>query len=520
MDQLEAVVIGDDNPIDFSFSPDGRWVVFNVERTLRKVAVSGGPSQTLITLPTLPYHGASWGADDTIVTGLFGADLVQVPASGGTVTTLAAPSDNRMFWHPQILPGGRAVLFTASEFRPDEQEVQVLVLSTGERRTLVTGSAGRFLPSGHLVFVRGATMWAVGFDPERLEVRGTPVPILEGIRVEPGGAVQFSVGEDGTLVYLRGTTPGNRLAWIDRAGKVERLDMASQSVLYPRLSPDGTRVALIAQGGIWIWHLGRKTFTRLTDPGSELKSGRYWNVWWTPDGQRLVLAFQHENEHAVYWQAADGTGAAERIVTSTTWIDQGSVSPDGRWLVLGAATSASGHDIVAVDLGNMGGLHARVSSEPSDSTRELRPLVQTKFNERNPEISPDGRWVAYDSDESGSFEVYVRPFPDVNAGRWQISERGGVHPRWGRNGHELFYVAPDRSVMSVPMQPRTGLAVGGATRVADLSPSNNPHGGRMYDVSADGTRILAVQDADEAGQAEIHVVLNWIEELKQRVPTR
>jgi Tol biopolymer transport system component len=337
------------------------------------------------------------------------------------------------------------------------------------------------------------------------------------IRVEPGGAVQFSVGEDGTLVYLRGKTPGNRLAWIDRAGKEERLDMASRSVIYPRLSPDGTRVALNVQGqenGIWIWHLGRKTFTGLTfDPA-------FQNVWWTPDGQRLVFSSQHENVHALYWQAAEGTGAVERIATSTTPIDPGSVSPDGRWLVSATVTSATGRDIVAVDLGNTDGLRARVSGEPSDSTRELRPLVQTKFNERNPEISPDGRWVAYDSDESGSFEVYVRPFPDVNAGRWQISERGGVHPRWGRNGRELFYVAPDGWAMSVPMQPGAGSAFGGATRVADLSSSYNPRGGRMYDVSLDGTRILALRDADETGRAEIHVVLNWLEELKQRVPTR
>ena len=510
--QFQATAIGDPDAGESpAFSPDGQWVAFQVGNVIRKVPVAGGPSQTLGEMPA-GARGMSWEADGTILVGLAAKGLGTLPAAGGTLTTLVAPSDNRQYWYPQMLPGGRAVLYTATDPRPDAGEIQVLTLGTGERRTLLPGAAGRFLPSGHLVFVRGASLWAVPFDPERLEVRGTPVPVVEGIRVEPGGAVQASVGNDGTLVYLPGGAAiGLRLVWVDRAGQEELIDAPARQYRYPRLSPDGARVAVMDVGGendVWVWQFARKTLTRLTfDAAADIYPA------WTPDGRRILFSSLRDKVNAPFWQLADGTGTTERLVAGTTApLDQAVVSPDGRRLVMRATMATTGEDLVVVDLADKARLQPGAPGG-------VRPLVQTKFNERNPEISPDGRWLAYQSDESGAAEIYVRPFPDVDAGRWQVSAGGGTHPRWGRDGRELFFLSPDDWLRSVPIQSEKSFTFGSAARVVEVSRYNMQLQGRNYDVSADGRRFLLLR-GEEQGLAEVRVVVNWLEELKRLVPTK
>jgi serine/threonine-protein kinase len=394
------------------------------------------------------------------------------------------------------------VLFTSTEPRPDAGELRILVLETGERRTLLAGSAGRVLPSGHLVFLRGGILWAAAFDLDRLTVTGNPVPVVEGVRVEPGGAVQFAIAEDGTLAYLPGgaATASRRLFWVDRQGREEAIDAPPRRYLYPRLSPTGDRVALDVrdqEADVWIWHLTRRTLTRLTfDPAVD------GAPTWTSDGKQVIFTSGREKGVAAsFRQAADGTGTAERLGTEATPTDSPVLSPDGERLVLRAVSPETGEDIVVMSL---------------DGEGRIGPLLNTKYTERNAELSPNGRWIAYQSNESGTYEVYVRPFPSINDGRWQISTGGGTRPAWNRNGLELLYVTLNGTLMSVPVETGSTFSSGIASRLVDFSQTALDLG-RFYDMSPDGKRFLIAKDDAQQGGAQILVILNWFEELKRLV---
>jgi hypothetical protein len=497
--QFDATPVGDASAGAYVFfSPDSQWIGYVVGRTLKKVQVSGGPSQTLCELSIDAPRSAAWGVDGTIIVGALSAGLLRVPAAGGTCEPIATPPPGRAFSYPQLLAEGRAVLFTSSQ-AADAPTLEILRLDTGERRTLLPGVGGRYLPSGHLVFVRDATLWAVGFDPGNLSVVGTPVPVVEGIRVEAGGAVQFSVADDGSLVYIPGG-PSNiarRLLWVDRNGTEEAIAAPPRAYFYPRLSPDGTRVALDIRDqetDIWTWDFARNTLTRLTfGPAAE------GYPTWSRDARRLIFFSAREQILAPFWQAADGTGPVERLVHAATPLDQYSLSPDGKQLI-----ARSSDDIVVV---------------PLEGERRVEPLVRTQYSERNPELSPDGRWLAYQSNESGRFEIYVRPFPRVEDGRWQISTAGGAQPLWERNGGRLYYIGPDARMMQVPIEAGANFSYGNAMPTIDASPYFLGTAGRPFDISADGRRFLMIKDeATSGGGATINVVLNWTEELKRLVP--
>jgi serine/threonine-protein kinase len=348
----------------------------------------------------------------------------------------------------------------------------------------------------------------VRFDLNRLDVVGTPAIVTEGVRVELGGAIQYAISDDGTLVYVPGTgvnVPASTLAWVDRSGREELLKAPPRPYYTVRVSPDGTRAAADIRdqdNDIWIWNFERQTLTRLTfDPGYDMYPT------WAADGQRVAFASGREQMLSPFWQAADGTGTAQRLATPTDPLDQLSMSPDGKRMVLRNLTAGNGEDIVMLSM---------------EGERRLEPLIHTPFRERNAEISPDGRWIAYQSDESGGFQVYVRPFPAVDSGRWQVSTTGGQKPFWNRNGRELFYIANDLSLMSVPVQPGAPFNFGNAARLFDTSPYNvGAVVARTVDVSPDGKRFLMVKSLkQEETVAQINVVLNWFSELKQRVATR
>jgi serine/threonine-protein kinase len=499
MDTFDSTPIGDtENGSDPFFSHDGRWLGFVVGRTLKRVSVSGGPAETIAELPIYP-RGASWDAESIVVGG--GSEgLLRVPFVGGKPTLVAAAVEGRELLYPQVLPGGRAVLFTESRFsagapRADAPELQILELDTKRQRSLVQGSAGRFVSTGHIVFERGGTLWGVAFDPDGLDVRGSPVPLVQSLRE---GMNRFAVAEEGSLAYLPATSAAPRkLVWVDRAGREEAIAAPPRGYTYPRLSPDGTRVAIDVRDegiDIWIWSLVRETLTRLTfDPAQD-----EYPVW-AQDGQRIFFASFRENAWGVFVQSADGSGVAQRVGTDLAEIDPLSLSLDGRTLV--ARFRA---DVVTLRLGQ---------------SREVTPLLTTRFEEVNAEISPDSRWIAYQSNESGRHEVYVRPFPAVASGLWQISNGGGTQPLWARNGRELFYVTPS-GLMSVPIQAGPSFAFGNTRLVlkgaADTYWLSTV--GRSYDVSPDASRFLMVKEEMQSGAA-IHVVRNWQTELNRLVPT-
>ena len=509
-------------------SPDGQWIGFvdiGSSVGLKKVAITGGPVLPICGLDG-QSRGAAWSDDGSIIfaTSLPATGLQRVSSAGGEPTVLTTPDGQRgeidHLW-PQFLPGGRSVLFTITTTTGgiETSQVAVLDLRTGAQKTLLRGgSQAQYVPSGHLVYAAAGTLRAVAFDLDRLEVIGTPVPVLPQVVTLRTGVAEFDIARDGTLVYASGgveAAAARRLMWVDRQGHEEAIRAAPvRAYVAPRLSPDGTRVALEVrdqEADIWVWDFVRETLTRVThDPGID------WAPAWTPDGRRLVFGSQlGGGASSLFMRAADGSGAIERLTHSGNIQLPSSVSPDGKHVIFVEGSAATTEDVMMVTL---------------DKDHRVQPLVQTSFFEGNGEISPDGRWLAYQSNDSGQPQISVRPFPDVNNGHWQVSTAGGIQPLWARNGEELFYLAPKGALMSVRIEPGTTWRAAPPTTVLN---GQYFFGGdllagvvltRTYDASPDGKRFLMIKDAGAAGPAvapaSIVVVQNWLEELKRLVPTK
>jgi Tol biopolymer transport system component len=503
-------------------SRDGQWIGFvdvAASVTLKKVAITGGPALPLCRLDGAS-RGATWGDDDTIIlaTAALGTGLQRVSSAGGEPTVLTKPNPEQgegdHLW-PQFLPGSKAVLFTitATTGGIDASQVAVLDLRTGTRKILMRGgSQAQYVRSGHLVYVAAGTLRAVAFDLDRLETIGPAIPVVPQVVTMPSGTAEFDIATDGTLVYASGGTgaaPARTLVWVDRQGREEAVKGAPlRAYAVPRLSPDGTRVALEIrdqENDIWVWDLGHETLTRVTfDPGLDRAPV------WMPDGRRLVFSSQAGGATgALFWQAADGTGRAERLAPGTNVQIPTAVSRDGTRIVFMEAFAATRADVMALRL---------------DKDHTIRPLVQTPYVEQNGEISSDGRWLAYQSTDSGQDQIFVRPFPDVTSGLWQVSTGGGTRPLWSWNGQELFYIAPNGALMSVRVGRGETWTAGAPTKAIEASYLvETGIGARSYDVSADGKRFLMIKQGGAAGQtgseAKLIVVQNWLEELKQLVPT-
>ena len=499
-------------------SPDGQWIGFRDGLgALKKVAVAGGPAVTLATMDTAGSSGATWGPDDTIIVATNSVDtgLQRVSAAGGPLTVLTRPDraqgEADHFW-PEMLPGGRAVLFTITSLTGglDAAQVAVLDLQTGARRILVRGgSHAHYVSSGHLVYAAAGTLRAVPFDLARLETRGTPVTVVPDVVTTIKGGMDAVVAGDGTLAYVLGTVEGTprTLVWVDRQGRETPIPAPPRPYLLPALSPDGTRVAVFAndqERDLWLWDLRRTTLTRLTST-----AGVDVVQVWTPDSRRLIFTSERAGVRNLFWQAADGAGAVERLTESPDTQYPTGVSPDGRRLIFTDESPTTANDVMAIEL---------------DATRRVTPLVQSPFNEQNGTVSPDGRWLAYEANDSGRFEIYVRPFPEVNSGRWQVSTTGGTRPIWARSGQELVYVSPTGALMGVGVARGPSWAATTPTLVVKEGYFTNLNWwGRSYDISPDGQRFLMIKEGGADGTAapaSIIVVQHWVEELKRLVPTK
>ncbi|MGH9254819.1 MAG: protein kinase domain-containing protein [Vicinamibacterales bacterium] len=494
-------------------SPDGQWVGFADRDTLKKTAIGGGPPVTICKLPVPGLDGASWGEDDTIVfSGMSNHGLWRVSATGGNPEMLTTPDRQKgeeQHVRPQILPGGKAVLFDIVPASGAEgAQIAVLDLQTAERKVLVRGgTTPRYAASGHLVYGVAGTLWAVAFDLARLELIGNAVPLVESVAMNAAGRASFSLARNGTLVYRQAQSVRRTLAWMNRQGREEAIAVPPRAYSSLTLSPDGTRVALGVsdeQNDIWVWDLSRQALTRLTfDPGDNR------GPVWAPDGRRLAFSAARDGAENIYWQSADGSGTEEPLTTSdgNRQLIPMAFSPDGNRLLFRGSGPPRNIEVVTLDGG-----------------RDVNNLLQTPFDEFRADVSPDGRWLAYESNESGRSEIYVRPFPDVNAGRWQASTEGGTEPLWARSGRELFYLAPKGEVMAVPVQPSSTFATGPPQVVVKGNDRVNPSGAdRSYAVSPDGRRFLMMKDVTPASEAaappQLIVVLNFHEELKRLAPT-
>jgi serine/threonine-protein kinase len=449
-------------------------------------------------------RGASWGSQGAIVFAPTRTSVLhEVSDAGGSVRALTKFSamEGSHRW-PEFLPGGKMLLFAALRSGSNWEQATIAVHSvdTGERRDLIEGgSHPRYTPSGHLVYVRGQTLMAAPFDIERLAVTGAGVPVVEGVMPSPplSGMAQYSFSTTGALVYLPGSIEAfqRQLVWVNRIGTEQPLNAPPRPYRNPRIAPDGQRVAVAIeeqQMHVWVYDLARDALTRLTTEG-----GLNYNPVWSADGQHIGFTAFGRPDQGFFRQRVDGSGALERLCCEAGDWPATSWSPDGQ---------------IAVGSGATGDLHVW---RPGD--RNVTPLARTPFVEGAGMFSPDGRWIAYASDESGRVEIYVRAYPGPGV-RAQISTNGGTEPTWNRNGRELFYREGSR-MMSAPIAGGPNFSAGRPTILFEGQYEPSLVGYANYDVSPDGQRFLMLKAgaAAETEPTQINVVLNWFEDLKRRV---
>jgi Tol biopolymer transport system component len=501
------------------FSPDGQWVGFVADGKLKKVAVQGGAP---ISFPDVSAaRGASWGDDGNIVVMGQATLLYRVPSAGGTPQPLSklAPGEATHRW-PQVLPGSQAVLFTASSSNNDFEEanIEVLSLKTGQVKILQRGGYfGRYLPGprsqGYLVYLHQGTMFGAPFDPARLELQGSPVPLLEDVAGDPQtGNGQFDFASTGSLVYLSGKAADEAfpIVWLDRAGKTAPLVAKPGAYDAPRFSPDGKRLAFAARGGkgsdVWVSDIARDTLAQITftAPGDN-------ELAWAPDGKHIV--YRSLNPSVAWWVRADGAGEPQRLLEGQEYTRPQSFSPDGRRLLLAGNTTVSLPDlwILPLDLND--------PEHPKPGKPEA--FLKTPVVEVDGAFSPDGRWVAYASNESGVEEVFVRPAPGLGSGgKWKISTGGGKFPAWSRAGRELFFLGGDDRIMAADYTAAGDSFSADKPRVWSDKQILRRGTRQNFDMAPDGQRaaVFPRPEAQESkGSLHATFLLNFTQEIRRRL---
>ncbi len=516
------------NPRNPAFSPDGASIVFAVggDQTFKRIAITGGAPVTISTEDSAP-NGTSWSGESILYggTGDSNRGIVRVAATGGKPELIVKVSLGEVAHGPQMLPDGEHVLFTLAKAaagldRWDKAQVVVQSLRTGERKTLVEGgSDARFLPTGHIVYALGGVVFAVRFDPRKLQVIGGPVPVIEGVRRAAGGgsgSAQLSVSSNGSLVYVPGpvsTAAGQQtLGLLDRKGVTEPLKLPAGAYRDPRVSPDGKQIAFGTDDGkeasVWVYDLaGTASMRRLTLAGKN----RY--PVWSPDGQRIAFQSDREGDAAIFWQRADGSGTAERLTKpeqGTAHVPE-SWSPDGKRLLFSASkdTSVSSMLLSLADR----------KATPFGDVRSTQPI--------NASFSPDGKWVAY-TQQGAASQIYVQPFPPTGAA-YQLAKIGSSphHPFWSRDGQELYYIPGPTQFAFVTITTRPTFTFSDPVQLSRGQSSfieGGPINTRQNDSTSD-KRVVAVIPAGQTQTGntlapQLQVVINWFEELKARVPGR
>jgi serine/threonine-protein kinase len=557
LDQLAAAPLrgtgGARNPV---VSPDGKWIAyFSGATELRKIPINGGSSILLCRTQGGRPRGISWGPDNTIIfaTSSTSTGLLRISANTpGEPTVLTKPDPmqgelDHVF--PSFLPGGQTVLFTTVPSSDNIQDAQVafLDLRSGERRVLIRGGsqphyvepvaiAGGSDQPGYLVYAAGGMLRAVRFDPDRLQVLSDPVPVADEVLTYPDGAAEFSISRQGMLVYVPGSAaagPARLLTWVDRQGNEESIKADPHAYFYPRLSPDGTQIALDVREptnhDIWIFDLARSQLRRLTsDPETD------WYPVWTPNGRRIIFASARKGVVNLFWQAADNTGMAEQLTTSpnaqfpTSMSTYGVVFTEakpGRDIYLLSRDAFPSRDAGSTNASFPAGSPTAGGPIAGSAASHVVTLVNDTANEDNGEVSVDGHWIAYQSDAGGQNQIYVKPFPNTRDGVSQISTAGGFKPLWSHDGSELFYLDLNNAMNAVHVRRTTPtFEYDNPVKLFDTHNYFVGANGRTYDYDFDRKRFLMVKESQsviqDATAASIVVVLNWLEELKAKVPAK
>ncbi|MBL7187070.1 MAG: serine/threonine-protein kinase [Phycisphaerae bacterium] len=520
LDKFKAKPLpGTEGAVSPFFSPDGQWIAYSdhYQRTFNKVSLKGG--RPIVLCDSIQFRGGSWGTDDTIIfTPGLGAHeeggLWRISASGEGLEQLTVSDPNKgergHLW-PQVLPGGKAVLFTNRCIGgPD---IEVYSLETDRRTKLFSGHYARYVPTtGHIVYARTGALYAVRFDIERLKVVGSSVPIVPDVLTGGSGSAHFAISRNGSLAYVPVVTRSTELTpvWVDRNGRVETLPAATpHNYISVTISPDGTRLAFGIRDGdnrdVWIYDLTRHTLTPLTSDGIS-----DYPIW-TPDSKWAVFQSYQAGKFQLFMQNVTGSGEPELLAAFEGILGRLSCcSPDGkevlvsRWDYYDPNHPRWGNDICVVLL-------------EQNEKYHLRPFIQRNHNQRQGVWSPDGRWVAYAGDESGRWEVYVEPYPGPGP-KTMISNQGGYQPAWSRNGKELFYRSGrgNRKMIAATFETEPEFRITGFEELFEGQYQRHIQW-RNYDVAPDG-RFLIIQEPQEPTPLGINVVLNWFEELKRLVP--
>jgi eukaryotic-like serine/threonine-protein kinase len=497
LDKTDAQPMVGTEGADYPFwSPDSRSIGFTATGKLKRIDIAGGPPQTLAN--TSPPRGGAWSSDGTILFTAVLGPLSRIPASGGEPVAATRLDPPRTVQHvfPRFLPDGRHFTYYALG-SPEAAGIYLGSLDGGEpKRLAAADSTGAYLAPSMIAFVRQTTLMVQRLDVKRGELAGDPVRLADP--VGSNGVVGFggfSISADGRVAYRSGGVL-RQLKWYDRTGKV--LGVAGQpdpaTLLYPQLSPDGAYAALtrVVQNNndLWLMDLIRGGLTRFTfDPAIDI------SALWSPDGMRIVFSSTRKGPFNLYVKSASGAGTEELLLETPNnkWVQDW--SRDGRFLLYGEADPKTGRDLYALPM--------------TGNDRKPIEVVKTPFEELNGQFSPDGRWLAYETSESGRFEIVVQPFPVPN-GKWQVSTKGGIQPRWRADGKELYFVAPDSQLMAASITA-AGATFSAGTPVP-LFPVMLPPGlganNQQYAVSRDG-RFLINQPVETSNTAPITLILNW-----------
>ena len=507
------------------FSPDGQWVGFwSSDSTLKKIAITGGAPITICKADN-PW-GVSWDGNDIVFSNP-PKGILRVSANGGEPEVLVKMNSLELPSHPQMLDRGTSVLFTLGNLtgtadRWDQAQIVVQSLSTGERKTLIRGgSDGRYLPTGHVIYAVGSNVLAVPVDLKRLEVKGGPVPVIEGVMRSAGavtGAAHLAFSTNGTLVYAPGSDATARmtLAVADLTGKMQPLPVPPGAYSYPRLSPNGKQLVVQTSDGkdqiLSIYDMsGGTTLRRLTFGGSN-----QYPIW-SNDGRRIIFTSDREGDNGLFWQLADGTGAAERLTKTEPGVTHIAQAMDRSGNTLAFFISRT------VTRGITGGIW--MISLNDDRTPKVF-VARPDSVQPHAAFSPDGRWVAYSSTEVPPVQLFVQPYPNTG-GKYQInSDTSAAFPAWSSDGKQIFFAFPPK-MFAVDVRTEPTFSFGKPTTLPITGFVQPVPGQRNFDIALDGKHLIVVLPASAASQntnarpsAQINVVMNWFEELKQRVPAR
>jgi eukaryotic-like serine/threonine-protein kinase len=504
-----APIPGTERATNPAFSPDGQWVAFVADGRLKKIRVVGGAAITLSDSAAGGYGGVTWIDDASLVYVAPSInELRRIPAAGGAWTSVLRDTAGGGLGYPVALPGGRGVLFQNCSSGCVTMGVHVLDLASGAQHPLMADAAQAwYLPNGLLFFVRRDGVGLVApFDLDRLELAGPASPVLEGVRTG-GGFAQLAWARDGTLLYQfgAGAIAEVELVRVSRGGRAQPVDTAWQGSFNSAVvSPDGRRLAVGAgstSGGlnIWIKQLDRGPFTRLTFSGGDRRPA------WSPDGRMLAFIRDSAGSGTVMVKAADGSGPERRVARLDRQIQEVQWARDGRWLVVRTDNGTTG----AGDI-----LRLPVSGDSAPV-----PLAASPFTELMPALSPDGRWLAYSSNESETAEVYVRPYPDASAARWQVSNGGGMEPVWSPDSRELFFLDGSGWLVAASVRAAQSFAVVATQRLFDATAFQRPGFHQSFDVSPDGRTFLFARRPRAAHTADSPLVqvTAWFADIRARL---